>query len=66
MDKLVISIYDPLDYRKEALHINFNLLTRKWHFEYFALPFQDPEFVRDYKEVDGIAKFDKFIKMIGW
>ena len=66
MDKLVISIYDPLDYRKEALHIKFNLHTKKWHFEYIALPFQDPEFVRDYNEEDGIAKFDKFIRMISW
>ena len=32
MDKLVVSIYDPLDYRKESLHITFNPNNKKWHF----------------------------------
>ncbi len=66
MDKLVISIYDPIDYRKEALHITFDLLNRKWNFKYFAMPFQEPEFVRTYDEEKGIGKFDNFIKMIKW
>lgn len=66
MDKLVISIYDPLDYQKESLHIQFDLVTKKWHFEYQAMPFQKPEFVRTYNEEKGIEKFDNFIKMINW
>jgi hypothetical protein len=66
MDKLVISIYDPIDFWKEALHITFDLLNRKWNFEYKAMPFQDPEFVRTYNEEEGIEKFDNFIKMIKW
>jgi len=66
MDKLVISIYDQIDYRKEALHITFNLFSKKWNFEYIAMPFQKPEFVRSYNEQDGIKKFDKFIDIINW
>ena len=66
MDKLVVSIYDTLDYRKEALNITFNTHTSEWHFEYFAMPFQDPEFIRTYSEDKGIEKFDNFIKKIGW
>ena len=66
MDKLVVSIYDPIDYRKEALHINFDLFNEKWHFNYYAIPFQDPEFVRTYSADKGIEKFDSFIKMIKW
>lgn len=66
MDKLVVSIYDPIDYRKEALHINFDIYNDKWHFYYFAMPFQDPEFVRTYPADKGIEKFDNFIKMIRW
>ena len=66
MDKLVISIYDPLDYRKEALHITFNLSNKQWIFEYIAMPFQEPEFVRTYEEDKGIEKFEKFIQMIKW
>ncbi|QES91051.1 hypothetical protein [Rhizosphaericola mali] len=66
MDKLVISIYEELDYRKEALHITFDLVQEKWHFEYFALPFQTPEFVRTYSADKGIEKLENFIKAINW
>lgn len=66
MDKLVVSIYEELDYRKETLHITFNLDKNEWHFEYFAMPFQEPEFVRTYSADKGIEKFDNFIKMINW
>ena len=66
MDKLVISIYNPMDYQKEALHITFDIKNRKWNFVYKAMPFQDPEFVRTYDEDVGIEKFDNFIKMIKW
>jgi hypothetical protein len=66
MDKLVVSIYDPIDYRKEALHINFDLDNNKWYFNYYAMPFQDPEFARTYSAKKGIEKFDKFVSMIRW
>lgn len=66
MDKLVVSIYDELDYRKESLHITFDLDKDKWNFIYFAMPFQEPEFVRTYSADKGIEKFDNFVKMINW
>jgi hypothetical protein len=66
MDKLVISIYEELDYRKEALHITFNLDKDEWNFEYYSLPFQAPDFVRIYSADKGIEKLDNFIKMINW
>jgi len=66
MDKLVISIYNPIDYRKESLHIFFNLDTKKWRFEYFAMPYQKAEFARNYPEEKGIEKLNKFIESIGW
>lgn len=66
MDKLVISIYDPIDYRQEALHITFDLWSRKWHFEYVAAPFRESEFVRTYDEEKGIEKFDQFVNLIRW
>ncbi|SFT81314.1 hypothetical protein SAMN05216474_2484 [Lishizhenia tianjinensis] len=66
MDKLVISIYNPIDYDKEVLHITFDTWTRKWNFKYFAMPFQKPQFVRTYDEEQGIEKFDNFIKMLKW
>jgi len=66
MDKLVVSIYEIIDPRKEALHITFDLNSNKWYFEYFAKPFNDPEFVRNYAAKKGAEKFDNFLKMIRW
>jgi len=66
MDKLVVGIYDPLDYRKESLHITFDLSAKRWNFEYIAMPFDGPEFVRNYDEELGVEKFDSFINMIKW
>lgn len=66
MDKLVISIYESVDIFVEALHITFDIQSDKWHFEYYAQPFKDPEFVRTYSADKGIEKFDNFIKMIKW
>ena len=66
MDKLVISIYDPIDYRKEALHVTFNLYNKKWKFEYISMPFEKAEFVRTYDQNLGIEKFENFIEMIKW
>lgn len=66
LDKLIVSILAPVDFQKEALHITFDLPLNKWHFTYFAMPFQDPEFVRTYDAEKGIDKFDQFIQMIRW
>lgn len=66
MDKLVIIIYDRIDPCVEALHISFDLESNKWHFEYYAHPFKDPEFVRSYPAEKGMEKFDKFVKMVKW
>ena len=66
LDKLIISIYNPIEYDRESIHISFDVLTRKWHFEYFSIPFQKSEFVRTCSEEKGIEKFQSFIEMIGW
>ncbi|MDB5281147.1 MAG: hypothetical protein JWO06_222 [Bacteroidota bacterium] len=65
-NRLVVTIYNPIDTRQESLHITFNHQNKKWHFEYFAKPFEQPDFVRNYSEEKGIEKFDNFIKMINW
>ena len=66
MDKLVVSIYEPIEWNREALHIAFNSTTQKWHFAYYAFPFREPEFERDYPLESGLEKFDNFIEMIKW
>ena len=66
MDKLVVSIYETIDPRKETLHIKYDLNTYQWHFQYFAKPFEEAEFVRTYPGDKGIEKFDNFVEMIRW
>lgn len=66
MDKLVISVYEKIDPAKEALHITFDSETNRWHFQYFAVPYKDPEFVRDYQADKGIEKLNSFLNYINW
>lgn len=66
MNKLVVSNDDPIDYRKDSIHITIDLNKNVWHFEYCAIPFKEPEFVRTYSADKGIEKFDNFVKMIRW
>jgi hypothetical protein len=66
MDKLVISIYETIDPRRDALHITFDLVVDKWRFVYYAKPYTDPEFERMYPPAKGIEKFDNFLHMIRW
>ena len=66
MDKLVLSIDEAIDPRKEALHIEFDLISDQWRFEYRAMPFREPEFIRKYPSEEGIGKFDNFVKMVRW
>lgn len=66
LDKLVVSIYEQIDYRREALHIKYDLNHETWNFNYYAMPFQNAEFVRTYSADKGIEKFDNIIKMIRW
>ncbi len=65
-DKLIISIYNPIEWNRESLHVNFDTEKDEWHFVYYATPFLQPEFVRTYPFEKGIEKFDQFIKMINW
>lgn len=66
LNRLVVSIYDPIEWDRETLHIAFDAYKSEWHFVYFAMPFRSPEFTRTYPPEKGIRKFDNFIKMIGW
>lgn len=65
MDKLVISIYEDLEYNREALHIQY-LNPGKVHFEYFPKPFERSEGDRIYPEAEIIKKFDRYIELLRW
>lgn len=66
MHKLVVSIYKPIEWNREALHIEFDVLDNKWHFKYYSKPKEPVEFERNYAPEKGIEKFDAFIKLIKW
>jgi len=66
LDRLIVSIYDPIEFNKEVLIIAYNRSKQKWHFTYRAQPFAPIEFEREYEPSKGIEKFDNFIKMIRW
>lgn len=66
VDRLLISIYDPIEYNRETLHVSFDRVSQRWSFNYYAKPFQQADFSRNYSSEHGIEKFDNFIKMIAW
>jgi hypothetical protein len=66
MDKLVVGIYNPMEWNREALHIEFDVEGQKWWFKYYPKPNEPVEFERQCSADKGIEKFDNFIKMINW
>jgi len=66
MGKLIISIYDEIEWNREALHIELNRPIPSWDFRYFSKPNEPSEFERRYSTDLGIKKFDGFIRMIRW
>lgn len=66
MDRLIVSNDEPFDFQKESLHVELDLVSDQWHFDYYATPFKEREFVRRYPAEQGIEKLDNFIKMIRW
>jgi hypothetical protein len=66
MDKLVVSIYDPVEWNREALHIEFDRQNQQWDFKYISRPNEKLEFERKYDAALGIEKFEKFVSTIKW
>lgn len=66
MHKLVIGIYDPIEWNREALHIEFDAEAQKWFFKYHPKPNEPVEFERHYSSKKGIEKFDNLIGMLKW
>ena len=66
VDKLIISIYDPIERDRESLHIDFDRHNQRWDFKYISIPNEKGGFERQYEANLGLEKFDKFISMIKW
>ena len=66
MNKLIVSIYNPIEWNREALHIEFDKQNQNWYFKYYPKPNEKVEFERKYELKMGIEKFEKFIEMMKW
>ncbi len=66
LSNLIVGIYNPMEWDREALHIEFNRQTQKWLFKYYPMPYKPIEFERQYPAEKGIEKFDNFIQMMKW
>lgn len=66
MDRLVIGIYDPMEWNREALHVEFDDRRQTFNFSYYSMPDVPVEFERQYPAEEGINKFDMFIKLMKW
>lgn len=66
MQKLVIGIYEELEWNNETLHIDFSSQERKWFFTYYSGSSKSVNYHRVYGEEQGIEKFDQFISNINW
>ncbi len=66
MHKLVVGIYEKVEWNSEAVHIEFDISARKWFFKYHSKPFEPIEFERKYSEDKGLEKFQNLIKYLDW
>ena len=66
LDRLVISVNNPVEMDRESLHVKFDKHAEKWNFTYYSIPYKEPEFVRTYERSAGVEKFNSFLKMINW
>jgi len=66
MHKLVVGIYEKIEWNSEAIHIEFDISSRKWHFKYQPKPNEPIEFERKYNEEQGLNKFQNIINYLNW
>jgi|GEM_PF-3956247 len=66
LDKLVISIYHPIEPDRESLHIKFDQSKRVWEFKYYPVPYQPVEHERAYPGNLLLEKFKNYISRLNW
>ncbi len=64
--KLIVGVYELIEWNSEALHIEYNLTNEKWFFKYHPKPFEPVEFERKYDKDLGILKFENIINYLNW
>jgi len=65
-DKLIISIYNPVELDREALHIHYDREKKLWNFKYYPYPYNDVEHERNYSEEFLVERFRNYIDMLKW
>ena len=66
LDKLIISIYNPIEWQRETLHIHYEKEKNLWNFKYYPYPYQKVEHERNYSGELLVEKFQNYINMLGW
>ncbi len=66
LDTLVVTIYNPAEWHRESIHIQFKQQSETWHFEYFSRPGEPGKVERYYNSEDGISKFSQYIDYLKW
>jgi hypothetical protein len=66
LDKLIISIYNPIEIWRETLHIEYDKGKELWNFKYYTVPYHKPEHERNYAGEILIEKFKKYIDTLKW
>lgn len=63
---LLTYIYERIEWNSEALHVEFDISTRKWPSTYHPKPLEPIEFEKAYSETKGIEKFKNIIEYSNW
>ena len=66
LDKLIISIYNPIELDRQALHIQYEKAERLWNFKYCPSPNREVEHERNYPGELLIEKFQDYINLLKW
>jgi len=65
-ERLIVTIYNPAEWRRESLFIQYNIHTERWCFEYYPKPYEASEMIRYCDNNELVNRFCKFIEWLKW
>jgi len=66
LDKLIITIYNPAEFNRESLHIQYDMVRKLYIFKYYPLPYEPVEFERSYPGEVLLEKFQNLLGYLKW
>ena len=66
LDKLIITIYNPAEFNRESLHIQYDATKKLYVFKYYPLPYEPIEFERIYSGEVLLEKFQNLLGLLKW